>query len=102
MRKLGSIGALAAAAVALLCEASTMEASRQAVGEPWNGQLLVIEQRLHQNEWESARQLAQDFTEALVERSGGTKGDHREFAAELGGAMASSDPPAETILLGRV
>jgi hypothetical protein len=67
----------------------------------FNERLRAIEDQLQQGQWQAARQAAQEFTEALVDRSGGTRGDHRATAGELSGAMAASNPLAEALLLGR-
>jgi hypothetical protein len=67
----------------------------------WNEELRHIEEQLQQSQWESARHLAQMLLEDLVERSGGTLGDKRDHADELGGAMAGPVPLTEAVVLGR-
>lgn len=63
--------------------------------------LSAIARELAQSQWATARRLAKDLMESLVDRGGGTPGDHRRFADQLGGAMASTDPPVAALLLGR-
>jgi len=81
--------------------AAAPEAAQTAVSDAWNARLDLVEQRLHENQWETARHLTQTILEELVESSGGTEGDKRANADDLGGAMAASRPSAEVIILGR-
>ncbi len=99
MRKLAVVLAFALATVMkvpVLAQDSTPGGSTN-----WNAKLDAIDKQLRQGHWEAGRLAAQSVTEALIEHSGGTLGDHRATADELGGSVASSAPPAEAILLGR-
>lgn len=62
-------------------------------------QLRAIEEKLRHGEAEAARRAAQEYTEALVQRAGGTIGDHRADADSLSGGMASFEPTPEDLAL---
>lgn len=81
--------------------AASDPAAQTSLPEQWDVRLSLIEQQLHQNQWENARHLAQALFEELVETSGGTEGDKRANASDLGGAMADSHPSAEATIVGR-
>jgi sugar lactone lactonase YvrE len=102
MRRAGYLGAIVAVAAIIVCAAGKMRAEAEATGAPLSERVRVVEQLLQQSEWESARELAQNLTETLVDGGGGTHGDHREFADQLGGAMAGIDRPSEGVLIGRL
>jgi len=62
-------------------------------------QLHAIEEKLRHGEAEAARRAAQEYTEMLVQRSGGTLGDHRAEADALSGGMASAQTTPEDMAL---
>jgi len=62
-------------------------------------QLHAIEEKLRRGETEAARRAAQEYTETLVQRSGGTLGDHRADADALSGGMASAQTTPEDMAL---
>jgi len=68
---------------------------------PADPQLRAIEEKLRHGEAEAARRAAQNYTEALVQRAGGTIGDHRADGDSLSGAMASSAPSADEVALAQ-
>ena len=76
-------------------------AAETPIPQAWSERLADIESQLQQNQWEAARRQAQAITEQLVEQSGGTEGDKRAFADDLGGSTASPDRRAEAVVLGR-
>jgi hypothetical protein len=66
-----------------------------------DARMRAVEAQLDRGEWEPALRAAQALTADLARQSGGTRGDHRATADELGGAMADASPPAEGLVLGR-
>jgi hypothetical protein len=72
-----------------------------ASGPGWRERLAAIEGQLHQKQWEGASQAARALTVEIAQRSGGTRGDHRANADELGGALSDPAPSEETRSLAR-
>ncbi len=70
-------------------------------GSQWSEQLRLIENELHQSQWQAARHRAQLLSEDLVEHSGGSQADKRAYADEFGSMMSGPDPLPETVVLGR-
>jgi Gram-negative bacterial TonB protein C-terminal/NHL repeat len=88
-------------AVVLGGAANAQTAAEAAVPDRWSSRLQLVEQQLRESQWEAARHMSQAIFEELVENSGGTIGDKRIYADDLSGAMADSNPLAETLVLGR-
>lgn len=93
--------ALAAASAVLSGILMGLPAQCASGQQPWDKQLGEIKKHLQQGQWDVARQGAQYLSETLAEHSGGTIADHRDHADELNGAMAGSDPLAESLALAR-
>jgi hypothetical protein len=87
--------------IVLLMGSVATPARSQCSDGSWNTELATIDAKLRQALWEPARQAAQTLTDMLVDRSGGTPGDHRAYTGDLEGAMASPTPRAVTITLAR-
>jgi hypothetical protein len=87
--------------IVLALGSAVVPARSQCADGSWNSELAAIDAQLRQAQWEPARQAAQTLTDMLVDRSGGTPGDHRAYTGDLEGAMAGPTPRAVTIALAR-
>jgi hypothetical protein len=68
----------------------------------WKDQLAELQKQLKEGNWEEARLAGQFLSESLAERSGGTRADKRNHAAELTGAVFGADPVPAGVLLGQI